>query len=79
MDQKRSRRSFFTTAATAGAAIFAAPVLLKGSSTAWLPDADKPFRMRYAPSIGMFRELCGSTDPVDNIKFMHDHGLHGTL
>ncbi len=74
--ESRSRRSFLKGTAAAGAAIFSAPMLLNGSSrTAAIPDADKPFRLAYAPSIGMFRELCGSDDPVDNIQFIADKGF----
>jgi len=76
MDNKRSRRSFLTGAAATGAALFAAPALLRGSSIiSPLPAPDKPFTLGYAPSIGMFRELCGSDDAVDNIKFIHDRGF----
>jgi hydroxypyruvate isomerase len=76
MDNKRSRRSFLTSAAATGAVLFAAPALLRGSThVSPLPDPDKPFTLGYAPSIGMFRELCGSDDAVDNIKFIHDRGF----
>jgi hydroxypyruvate isomerase len=80
MENKRSRRSFLTGAAAAGAALFAAPALLKGSTfVSPLPDPDKPFTLGYAPSIGMFRELCGSDDAVDNIKFIHDRGFRAVF
>jgi hydroxypyruvate isomerase len=80
MDNKRSRRSFLTGAAATGAALFAAPALLRGRSTvSVLPDADKPFGLGYAPSIDMFRELCGSDDPVENIKFIHDKGFRAVF
>jgi hydroxypyruvate isomerase len=74
--ESRSRRSFLRGTAAAGAALFAAPVILSGRSrTEVLPDADKPFRLAYAPSVGMFRELSGSEDPVDNIQFIADKGF----
>ena len=80
MNYKRSRRSFLTGAAATGAALFAAPALLRGSSIASsLPAPDKPFTLGYAPSIGMFRELCGSDDAVDNIKFIHDRGFRAVF
>ncbi len=80
MNYKRSRRSFLTGAAATGAALFAAPALLRGSSIAsTLPAPDKPFTLGYAPSIGMFRELCGSDDAVDNIKFIHDRGFRAVF
>ncbi|MCK7537297.1 MAG: twin-arginine translocation signal domain-containing protein [Marinilabiliales bacterium] len=79
MDTK-SRRSFLRGAAATGAALFAAPALLSGRSrSVLLPDADKPFRLAYAPSIGMFRELCGSDDPVDNIQFIYDKGFRAVF
>ena len=74
--ESRSRRSFLRGTAAAGAALFAAPSILSGKSrSAAVPDADKPFRLAYAPSIGMFRELCGSEDPLDNIQFLADKGF----
>jgi len=80
MNYKRSRRSFLTGAAATGAALFAAPALLRGSSiSSPLPAPDKPFTLGYAPSIGMFRELCGSDDAVDNIKFIHDKGFRAVF
>jgi len=80
MNYKRSRRSFLTGAAASGAALFAAPALLRGSSIiSPLPAPDKPFTLGYAPSIGMFRELCGSDDAVDNIKFIHDRGFRAVF
>jgi hydroxypyruvate isomerase len=80
MDNKRSRRSFLTGAAAAGAALFAAPALLRGSSiVSPLPDPDKPFTLGYAPYIGMFRELSGTDDAVDNIKFIHDRGFRAVF
>jgi hydroxypyruvate isomerase len=80
MNYKRSRRSFLTGAVATGAALFAAPALLRGSSiVSPLPAPDKPFTLGYAPSIGMFRELCGSDDPVDNIKFIRDRGFRAVF
>lgn len=75
-----SRRSFLRGAAAAGTALFAAPALLGGRSrTALLPDAERPFRLAYAPSTGMFRELCGSDDPVDNLQFIYDKGFRAVF
>lgn len=62
---------------TAGAAFIAAPAVL-GSGPfirkKKAPDPPAPFRLKYAPSIGMFREHAGA-DPVDNIKFCYDQGF----
>jgi len=78
--EERSRRSFIRGAAATGAALFTAPVLLRGRSrSAMVPDADRPFRLAYAPSPGMFRELCGSDDPVDNLKFIQDKGFRAVF
>lgn len=62
---------------TAGAAFIAAPAVL-GSGPFIMkkkaPDPPAPFRLKYAPSFGMFREHAGA-DPVDNIKFCYDQGF----
>ncbi len=80
MMNTKSRRSFLKGAAATGAALLAAPALLSGRApSAFLPDTDKPFRLAYAPSIGMFRELCGSDDPVDNIQFIADKGFRAVF
>ena len=71
-----SRRNFIKTATT-GAALFAAPSFLgssKASGQLKATDATAPFKLKYAPSIGMFREHAGS-DIVDNIRFCHDMGF----
>lgn len=62
---------------TAGAAFIAAPAVL--GSVPFIrekkaPEPSSPFRLKYAPSIGMFREHAGA-DPVDNIKFCYDQGF----
>jgi hydroxypyruvate isomerase len=80
MVNTKSRRSFITSSLAAGAAFFAAPALLSGRNRAGMfTNAAKPFRMGYAPSVGMFRDLCGSDDPVDNIKFCHDTGFRAVF
>jgi hydroxypyruvate isomerase len=72
----RSRRSFLRGTAAAGAALLSAPYFFQGeAASSSVPDADKPFRLAYAPSIGMFRELSGSENPVDNIQFIADKGF----
>ena len=70
-----SRRNFLKKA-TAGAAILAAPQLF-GRTNAYqqkATDAVKPFKLKYAPSLGMFREHAGR-EIVDNIRFCHDMGF----
>lgn len=72
-----SRRNFIKKATTAGAAVMAAPALFgkpldqKQKKAA---DAITPFKLKYAPSIGMFHEHAGD-DIADNIKFCHDMGF----
>ena len=35
---------------------------------------EKPFNLKYAPHIGMFKHLAGE-DPIDQINFMADQGF----
>ena len=37
-------------------------------------DASAPFKLKYAPGLGMFRLNAGE-DPIDNIKFCYDQGF----
>lgn len=37
-----------------------------------------PFRLRYAPPLGCFKNLAGP-DPIDQIKFMHDQGFRAVF
>lgn len=72
-----SRRDFIKKATATGAAIMAAPVLSGGQkkqAAKKAPEAVAPFKLKYAPSIGMFREHAG-TGIIDNIKFCHDMGF----
>lgn len=75
-----SRREFIKKTTT-GAAALAAPAFL-GSSSAGAQqqatDATKPFKLKYAPGLGMFRQNAGQ-DPVDNIKFCHDMGFRAVF
>jgi hydroxypyruvate isomerase len=68
-----SRRSFLRKAA-AGAALLAAPRAFGNHPQQKATDAVKPFKLKYAPSFGMFREHAGK-DIADNIKFCHDMGF----
>lgn len=77
---KSSRRDFIKKATT-GAAIMAAPSFLgsaKASGTKKAADAVTPFKLKYAPGLGMFRQHAGQ-DPIDNIKFCHDHGFRAVF
>jgi hydroxypyruvate isomerase len=71
-----SRREFIKKAAT-GAALLAAPAILgtaRVEGKARISDAVEPFKLKYAPGLGMFRQNAGQ-DPIDNIKFCHDQGF----
>jgi hydroxypyruvate isomerase len=64
------KRSTFVKSGLAAAAAAALPF---GSATAQ-PVAEKPFRLKYAPHIGMFKHHAGD-DPIDELKFMADQGF----
>ncbi len=75
-----NRRSFLKTA---GLAALAAPSLLiaretERSVSSYGSDGGTPFKLKYAPSIGMFREHAG-TDPVDHIKFANNNGFRAVF
>ncbi len=81
MNDKRSRRSFLTTATATGATLLASPLLFAENTVrrTIVPDADKPFSLKYAPGLGMFKGLCGNDDPVDNIRFTYDQGFRAVF
>jgi hydroxypyruvate isomerase len=62
-----SRRNFMTTAVAAAAT----------TSVLSTPAGAAPggrFKLKYAPNFGSFRQHAGN-DPIDNLKFMADHGF----
>ncbi|MDH4203030.1 MAG: TIM barrel protein [Phycisphaerae bacterium] len=68
-----NRRNFLAAGLAGGTALTS----LSGSAFAAeesAPPAAKPFKLKYAPSIDMFRQLAGD-DMVDRIRFMHDQGF----
>jgi hydroxypyruvate isomerase len=72
-----SRRDFIKKATATGAAILAAPAVFGSASASnqkKVTDATTPFKLKYAPGFGMFREHAGK-DIIDNIKFCHDMGF----
>jgi hydroxypyruvate isomerase len=72
-----SRRDFLKKATTTGAAILAAPAVFGASvnlKRLKATDATTPFKLKYAPGIGMFREHAGK-ELTDNIKFCYDMGF----
>lgn len=80
--KKTNRRIFLRKAAGAGVATFAAPSLIasdhKNNISNRISDATEPFKLKYAPGLGMFSELAGK-DPLDNIKFCHDQGFRAVF
>ena len=74
-----SRRNFLKKATTTGAAVLAAPAVFGSAINSFAKkatDASTPFKLKYAPYIGMFKEHAGE-GIVDNIKFCYDMGFRG--
>jgi hydroxypyruvate isomerase len=72
-----SRRSFIKKATTTGAAILAAPAVfgMEGQGKKQkAADPVTPFKLKYAPYFGMFKEHAGE-GLVENIRFCHDMGF----
>jgi hydroxypyruvate isomerase len=68
-----NRRDFVaTTLATAG--LTSLPLAASAIAQESSPTEIKPFKLKYAPSLGMFRNHAGN-DPIDNIKFCYDQGF----
>lgn len=63
-----TRRNFMASAAAA--AVTASTL----TSTAKAAGTSKKFKLKYAPSFGMFKQHAGD-DPIDQIKFMDDQGF----
>lgn len=66
------RRKFVQTGLAASAAV-AAPLTGFSSAAINAPQAE-PFKLKYAPHIGMFKHSAGE-DPIDQIHFMADQGF----
>jgi hydroxypyruvate isomerase len=72
-----SRRSFIAKATITGAAILSPPAVFGFGRVAELKkatDAVAPFKLKYAPGIGMFSQHSGN-DIIDNIRFCYDMGF----
>ena len=65
------RRNFIASSLVAGTALSTG---LGTSAAAETASLNTPFKLKYAPDIGRFRQHAGN-DPIDNIKFMHDQGF----
>ncbi|HUT29354.1 MAG TPA: TIM barrel protein [Sedimentisphaerales bacterium] len=74
-DSTISRRHFIGAAAGAAVAVSAAGSLARGQG-ATNPKPNGKFKLRYAPSLGQFKNHAGN-DPIDNIKFAADEGFRG--
>jgi len=71
-------RRHFIAAGLAGGTILTP---LAGSAVAAeesAAPAATPFKLKYAPSLGMFKELAGA-DLYDQIRFMHDQGFRAVF
>ncbi|MHC4361721.1 MAG: TIM barrel protein, partial [Planctomycetota bacterium] len=71
VDRRVSRRGFI--GGTAAAVVSAAVTVAEGQDSTGVKPGGK-FRLRYAPSLGQFRNHAGK-DPIDNIKFAADEGF----
>ncbi len=72
-----SRRDFIKKTTATGAALLAAPLVFgsaEGTKPQKAKDAVVPFKLKYAPSIGMFQEHAGK-EIADNIRFCNDMGF----
>ncbi|MHC4646387.1 MAG: hydroxypyruvate isomerase family protein [Planctomycetota bacterium] len=72
-DKAISRRGFMGVAAGAAMAVSAIGPSARGQN-AFAPAGNRQFKLRYAPSLGQFRNHVGR-DPIDNIKFASDEGF----
>jgi hydroxypyruvate isomerase len=63
------RRRFLKAASAGALAVSLHPV-----TRAWPGVAAEPFRLKYAPHFGMFKQHAGD-DPLDQLKFMADEGF----
>lgn len=68
-----SRRQFIGSAAAAAAVLSAIP-LKAGKKNSPLKTGSSGFKLKYAPSLGMFKNHAGE-DPIDQLKFMADQGF----
>ncbi|NLW84597.1 MAG: TIM barrel protein [Phycisphaerae bacterium] len=66
------RRRFIAGSLAAGTIISTG--LAEGEETTVPATPTTPFKLKYAPDLGRFREHAGN-DPIDGIKFMHEQGF----
>jgi len=73
-----NRRNFLRNITTGSLALSGcAGTILASESNQGVTNA-KQFRLKYAPSIGMFKENAGD-DPIDQIRFIHDQGFRAVF
>ena len=71
-----NRRSFIAAGIATGAAM---ETVIAASNGQDAPKTDgKPFKLKYAPSLGSFGALAGK-DLNDKIQFMHDQGFRAVF
>lgn len=75
-----SRRGFLQRSALMAAGAVLAPAVASAANQNKIQDdlQTGQFKLKYAPSIGMFRASAGD-DPIDNIKFCHDQGFRAVF
>ena len=73
-----SRRNFIKKGVGLGLATAAFPGVAAMASPGHPSPNGAPFRLKYAPSLGMFREHAGQ-DPIDNIRFCSDEGFRAVF
>jgi hydroxypyruvate isomerase len=67
-NQRITRRNFIASAAAAAMVASTATSKLRAANTS------KKFKLKYAPSLGQFRQKAGK-DPINQLKFMADQGF----
>ncbi len=83
LSNNSNRRDFLKKSALATAGLVAAPTFSMAASEDKKKKKDEelapgPFKLKYAPGLGMFRASAGK-DPIDNIKFCHDQGFRAVF
>ncbi|MFC2157625.1 hydroxypyruvate isomerase family protein [Acidobacteriota bacterium] len=75
LNDRISRRKFINVSAASISVAALSTSPLRAVPTGKAPGVpEKSFQLKYAPSLGSFREHAGK-DPIDNIKFMADQGF----
>ena len=69
-----SRRQFIGGAAALTAALSVSPLRVLSNSPQSIKSKADDFKLKYAPSLGMFRQHAGK-NPLDNLRFMRDQGF----